>query len=158
MRALIELILTILKSFSEKPVVIPPKPEAPKMLKFKKNSNIQLSENFNSNEFDCKCNGLCEETILSEELVSNLQLIRSTYGRPIKISSGYRCPAHNKNVGGVENSTHTQGIACDLQTKDLTALSLVIKQLFPKCSIGRYNTFIHFDIRQDSRYWDRRSN
>lgn len=51
-----------------------------------------------------------------EELVSKiLEPLRAAYGMPIKISSGYRCPALNKAVGGSPTSMHMKGRACDMQ-------------------------------------------
>lgn len=35
-------------------------------------------------------------------------------GKPIHVSSGYRCPELNKKVGGVPNSQHMKGEAADL--------------------------------------------
>ena len=43
-----------------------------------------------------------------------LDPIRRIYGKPIIVSSGYRCPALNAAVGGVANSQHTTGEAADL--------------------------------------------
>ena len=43
-----------------------------------------------------------------------LEPLRVAMGEPIKIGSGYRCPALNKAVGGVGNSQHTKGQAADL--------------------------------------------
>ena len=43
-----------------------------------------------------------------------LQPLRDAMREPIKIGSGYRCPALNKAVGGVVNSQHTKGQAADL--------------------------------------------
>lgn len=43
-----------------------------------------------------------------------LDPIRRIYGRPIIVSSGYRCPELNAAVGGVANSQHTTGEAADL--------------------------------------------
>ncbi len=37
------------------------------------------------------------------------------YGKPIYISSGYRCPRLNKAVGGVAGSQHKTGQAADIQ-------------------------------------------
>lgn len=51
-----------------------------------------------------------------DELVEKvLDPLRAAYGMPIKISSGYRCPALNKAVGGVATSVHMIGYAADLQ-------------------------------------------
>lgn len=50
-----------------------------------------------------------------EELVEKLlDPLRYAYGKPIKVNSGYRCPALNKAVGGVTTSAHLQGYAADL--------------------------------------------
>ena len=43
-----------------------------------------------------------------------LQPLRDAMGEPIKIGSGYRCPALNRAVGGVSNSQHIKGEAADL--------------------------------------------
>lgn len=44
-----------------------------------------------------------------------LQPLRNIYGKPIIITSGYRCAALNKLVGGVANSYHLQGNAADIR-------------------------------------------
>lgn len=43
-----------------------------------------------------------------------LQPLRDSYGKPIKISSGYRCQALNKAIGGVSTSQHLKGEAVDI--------------------------------------------
>lgn len=49
-------------------------------------------------------------------LVDNvLDPLREMYGKPIYISSGYRCPRLNKAVGGVAGSQHKTGQAADIQ-------------------------------------------
>ena len=62
----------------------------------------------------------------TEEVKENLQALienvldplREAYGKPIYVNSGYRCPALNKAVGGVNNSFHTKGYACDIDMGD----------------------------------------
>ena len=43
-----------------------------------------------------------------------LEPLRVAIGKPIKISSGYRCEKLNKAVGGVYNSQHLKGQAADI--------------------------------------------
>ena len=51
-----------------------------------------------------------------EELCQNLlQPIRNAYGKPIKITSGYRCYRLNRAVGGSPTSAHPMGYAADLK-------------------------------------------
>ena len=48
-------------------------------------------------------------------LVNNvLDPIRESWGKPIIVTSGFRCKAVNDKVGGVKTSQHTQGQAADL--------------------------------------------
>lgn len=50
-------------------------------------------------------------------LVDNvLDPLREWYGKPIRVNSGYRCPALNNAVGGVANSQHLTGQAADIDT------------------------------------------
>lgn len=51
------------------------------------------------------------------ELASKvLQPIRDKYGKPIIVTSGYRCEQLNKAVGGVTFSQHCQGQAADIKS------------------------------------------
>lgn len=49
---------------------------------------------------------------------SLLQPLRDAWGGGIRISSGYRCSALNKAVGGKETSAHLTGYAADLVPAD----------------------------------------
>lgn len=50
-------------------------------------------------------------------LVDNiLDPLREAWGKPITVTSGYRCPQLNKAVGGVATSMHLQGRAADIST------------------------------------------
>lgn len=50
-------------------------------------------------------------------LVDNvLDPLREAWGRPITVSSGYRCPELNRRVGGVATSQHLTGHAADITT------------------------------------------
>lgn len=50
-----------------------------------------------------------------EHTIEQLDKLRILYGHPIFITSGYRCPALNKAVGGKPNSQHVKGQAADLK-------------------------------------------
>lgn len=62
----------------------------------------------------------------TEEVVENLralclevlQPLRDHLGKPVVVSSGYRCKDLNKKVGGVENSQHLKGEAADIKVRD----------------------------------------
>jgi hypothetical protein len=46
-------------------------------------------------------------------MAAKLEEIRSLLGVPVLVSSGYRCPALNKAVGGSKGSAHMLGLAAD---------------------------------------------
>lgn len=72
----------------------------------------QLSENFDSEELDCKCCGL---NLTKPALVLILQAIRDHFDAPVRVVSGTRCAKHNRKVGGAKNSQHLLGTAADIQ-------------------------------------------
>lgn len=45
-----------------------------------------------------------------------LEPIREAYGKPVIITSGYRCPELNEKVGGEPSSEHLLGMAADFRT------------------------------------------
>ena len=125
----------------------------------RKGQKTKLSENFNSSEFDCHGSGCCSETIINPKLVEYVQKIRDHFGKPITITSGYRCPIHNKRVGGATGSRHSKGDAADIVVSGITprevakyAESIGIK------GIGLYETnadghFTHIDTRDVKSFW-----
>ena len=64
-----------------------------------------LSRNFSSHEFRCKCGKCSNEFIVDDKLIRILQGVRDVLG-PLKISSGKRCAEHNKAIGGAKSSWH----------------------------------------------------
>lgn len=83
---------------------------------------------FKRSEFACKCGGkYCNgyPVEMSYELVQILDRLRELAESPIYISSGIRCARHNANVGGVENSYHKLGRACDFRISGGTAKATI---------------------------------
>ena len=133
------------------------------MITFKKKENKQLSQHFNSKEFECPCSK-CDndDQVISENLIKKLELVRNDYGKPINVSSGYRCPAHNVEVGGAVDSAHVKGLAADLipsliTLDDLDSLYESCYSIFDNIGDGRRLKFIHVDDRppkpSGKRHW-----
>ena len=64
--------------------------------------------------------------IPSWDIIENLKYLgavlddlRQAYGKPITVTSGFRCEELNKAVGGVKNSEHRLGLAADCRAKDM---------------------------------------
>ena len=86
---------------------------------------MQLTEHFTLEEFTTssttKARGI-DNSVSSQRVVDNLrnlceqvlEPLRSYANQPITISSGYRCKALNKVVGGARNSQHMTGEAADI--------------------------------------------
>lgn len=118
------------------------------MLKqFKKGVKTQITKNFASTEFDCSCKRPdCTVTNIETDHVEALQKMRDKWGKSVKITSGYRCPAHNAAEGGATNSRHKVSDATDIQVQGMTPA-----QVADDCEhfngLGRYDTFTHIDSR-----------
>lgn len=79
----------------------------------------------------------------SDEIIHNLTSLvdkvldplRESYGKAIRVNSGYRCPALNKAVKGSKTSQHMKGLAADITvgsiTKNKELFDLIIKLDLP---------------------------
>lgn len=122
---------------------------------YAKTDKTQLTQNFNITEFHCKgktCG--CTETAHDAQLSAYLQQIRERFGKPLMITSGYRCPKHNASVGGTPNSRHTKGQAADFYISgiDPAEIAKYAESIGVK-GIGLYDYFVHIDTREVKSYW-----
>lgn len=121
---------------------------------YKKGLSSQLSKNFKSREFDCKCKGYCKNTMIEKQLINFLQQIRNHFDKPVIINSGYRCGEHNKAVGGARYSRHTIGAAADIVVKGIEPVEVAkyCESIGIK-GIGLYDSFVHVDTRSVKSFW-----
>ena len=85
---------------------------------FKSTDKTRLTTHFNISEFKCKC-GETHDTKIDSDLVNKLeQLHKALNCSKIIINSGYRCSAHDKNVGGSGTGQHVNGTAADIVCYD----------------------------------------
>ncbi len=125
--------------------------------------NNKLSTNFNWSEFQSNDGAPMPPEVAAnvKELAKNLEVIRAAVGKPLKINSGYRSPAWNKKVGGVPGSQHQQGKAADIVANGISSAQLhaivldLIKQgKIKPGGVGKYDTFVHYDIRGTNTRWN----
>ena len=109
----------------------------------------QDTKNFKVSEFACKH---CGENKIDQKVLNMAQELRDYLGVPVRVNSGYRCEVHNKNVGGVKNSKHVLGKACDLSCELGSArMFQAVKELREQGKLQdldyciKYKTFIHID-------------
>lgn len=126
---------------------------------YSKGKATQLSTNFRSTEFDCHGSGCCSSTQIDEKLVEYLQNIRNHFGKPLNISSGYRCATHNKNIGGATGSKHSKGQAADIYISGVKPAEIAkYAESIGILGIGLYETdkdgyFVHVDTRTTKSFW-----
>jgi len=119
----------------------------------------KLSTNFKSTEFDCHGSGCCSKTLVDDKLVEYLQKIRDHFGKPVNVSSAYRCTTHNKNVGGATGSRHMKGQAADIYITGVKPAEIAkYAESIGILGIGLYETdkdghFVHVDTRTTKSFW-----
>lgn len=97
------------------------------------------------------------------EVVGNLTLLvdnvldplRKSWGGPITVNSGYRCPELNKAVGGVANSEHVLGRAADItvgsvsRNKRLLSLVKSLDLPFRQLILENGGAWVHVSYNKD---------
>ena len=78
-----------------------------------------------------------------------LEPLREQVREPVIISSGYRCPALNRVVGGSNTSQHMKGEACDIYVEDVKKL----RKWFAILMDGDFDQLIFERNRKTGRCW-----
>jgi zinc D-Ala-D-Ala carboxypeptidase len=112
-----------------------------------------LTEHFSSAEFACRCG--CGAARVEDRLVEALQALRDVVGRPVRVTSGVRCEAHNRAVGGAEGSQHLSGRAADIVVGGVApvAIGWIGRTLRRFSGIRIYESWTHLDVREGERWW-----
>lgn len=110
----------------------------------KRNTVMKLTEHFTLEEMIKSPTAvrLGIDNTPSKEVIANLKALcthileplRKAYGKPIIVTSGYRCPALNRAVKGAAQSQHQFGFAADVRSvsdtrEDNHELWAVLKKL-----------------------------
>ena len=111
---------------------------------------------FKDSEFVCKHCGELPKGGMDWDLVNLLNLIRKHFGKPVIVTSAYRCPTHNRNVGGVADSQHVFGKAADIYIDGVSPRELArVARLLGAHGVGIYKSgFVHVDTRGYEVYWE----
>lgn len=113
---------------------------------------LLLGKWFKVKEFACKDGS--PVVFIDEYLVTVLDILRSEIKKPVIITSGYRTPTRNKEVGGAKYSYHMRGMAADIRVDGMSAKEIANKlnKIVPdECGIIVYKNWVHFDVRK-SKY------
>ena len=94
---------------------------------------------------------------MSQSLVDLLENVRTHYGKPVHINSGYRTVSYN---AGLKNSSpksqHCNGLACDFWVEGVAPA-----EVYKYCEsllgnhggLGLYDSFVHMDVRAAKSRW-----
>lgn len=104
--------------------------------------------NFDEYEFRCRHTGRC---LMRAEFLDVLQAIRTEFGRPMVITSGYRDPSHPQEVGKTIPGEHTLGTAADIAVSGAAAMDLLriaLAHRVPRIGIKQHGPgrFIHLGL------------
>lgn len=105
------------------------------------------SKYFTEAEVACKCG--CGTTIIQPDLVTKLDELRETLGRPVAVNSWTRCLKNNAaQEQSVEKSAHTTGYAVDISAttgaEKFHIMRVALALGFKRVGVGK--TFVHLDI------------
>lgn len=113
-----------------------------------------VSAHFSFSEFACQCHGKysdCPRIWVKRELLVSLEMLRTRfYPGGLSIVSGCRCNAHNEAVGGVANSQHLLGSACDIPyTRGCSSKQLAQLRIFAGLGRSRSTGLVRHVDRRD---------
>ena len=106
-----------------------------------------LAPNFKADEFNCSH---CGKNKMKQEFINKLQALRNLYGKPMTITSGYRCPKHPIEAKKAKPGAHASGCACDIAVVGAAAnrlLKLAFQMGFTGIGVQQKGNgrFIHLD-------------
>ncbi len=108
--------------------------------------------NFSYAELRCRC-GKCDSdgTEMNVAFMNQVQRLRELYGKPLTITSPYRCPQHPVEARKATPGAHTLGCAVDIACSGAQAVEILrLAMTLPFTGIGidqkGGGRFIHLDM------------
>lgn len=104
--------------------------------------------NFTKAEFDCKETG---ENAMQVRAMQAFQAFRAAWGRPMRVTSGYRSPRHSIEARKAKPGEHTKGLCADFAVGPMERhafVKLAFELGFTR--IGVAETFIHIGVATEA--------
>ena len=103
---------------------------------------------FSKEEMACQCG--CGESPMDQGFMDKLDALREAYGKPIHITSGYRCPGHPIEARKAKAGAHSSAKAADIGVDRAEAheiLRLAFALEFKRVGVQQKGSgrFIHLD-------------
>jgi uncharacterized protein YcbK (DUF882 family) len=108
---------------------------------------------FKERELMCKCG--CGQVEVTDALKTRLDALREAFGKPIIVTSGYRCSNHPLERIKPKAGYHNKGIAVDIAVDNLEDLASLIHhaEKLGFRGIGISRSFLHLDLRDYKTWW-----
>jgi uncharacterized protein YcbK (DUF882 family) len=108
--------------------------------------------NFKADEFKCSH---CGVNRMTPDFMGKLQALRTAYGKPMRITSGYRCPQHPTEAKKAAPGSHASGCAVDIGVDGQDAyrlLKLAFVSGFNGIGVNQKGAgrFIHLDTLESA--------
>ena len=84
--------------------------------------NWQDYPNFSEAEFKCSH---CGKVSMNPDFLRKLQMLRTAFAKPMRITSGYRCPQHPIEAAKSQPGAHASGCAADVGVQGSDAYELL---------------------------------
>lgn len=107
------------------------------------------TKNFSEREFACKH---CGKNGVTDKGAEMLQELRDLWGKPLILTSAYRCEDHPVEAKKARGGQHTHGHAFDIKCTPAEMVDLII--LARKVGFkgfGFHKSFLHVDAREQDR-------
>lgn len=113
--------------------------------------------NFSRSEMACQHCGRAE---MDEDTMWKLQELRDSFGKPMRVSSAYRCPQHPIEAGKSKPGAHASGRAVDILVQGSDAYALIMlamRQGWQGIGVQQKGDgrFIHLDDLTSKEGWPR---
>jgi uncharacterized protein YcbK (DUF882 family) len=107
---------------------------------------------FAETEFKCSH---CGKVNMQPEFMKKLQMLRTAFAKPMRITSGYRCPEHPVEIKKTVSGAHTSGCAADVAVQGSDAhelMRLAFHFRFSGIGVQQKGSgrFIHLDTLTES--------
>lgn len=95
---------------------------------------------------------------IAPALMAALERVRVRYGKPMRVTSGYRCAYHNAEIGGAKYSAHKEGKAADIADPDGELADFLQPKLCEELGIWiehprKTPGWVHITIRPAATRW-----
>jgi len=112
---------------------------------------MKETKNFSEKEFSCKC-GCSQPHQMQERAMLKVQHVRDVYGKPLNLTSAWRCKKHPDEARKKKAGQHNKGTAVDIAVSDGAIAYDIIRIGLSLGATGfAYgNGFVHLDWRDST--------